>query len=139
MAGIAHLLLQLILSLSSVVLLQLLSKLEAFKMKPRLRYPSTPSLLAGIFTVGPGAGASESGPMAWVCCVAPGKLLNLCYLVTGNTVRRRLTKGKHISPTFAEMCTAALWDRDSGLLSHLSAEAGGESVCFAGCFCPFFW
>ena len=65
-AGIALLLLQLILSLSSVVLLQLLSKLEAFKMKPRLRYPDTPSLLVGIFTVGPGAGTSEGGSMAWV-------------------------------------------------------------------------
>lgn len=105
---IAHLLLQLILSLSSVALLQLLSKLEAFKMKPRLRHPNTPSLLAGIFTVGPGAGTSEGGPMAWVCCVALGKLLNLCYLVTGNTVTRRLAKGKQISPTFAEMYTTAL-------------------------------
>lgn len=107
-------------------------------MKPRLRYPNTPSLLAGVFTVGPGAGTLEGGPMAWVCCVAPGKLLNLCYLVTGNTVTR-LTKPKQTSPAFAEMCTTVLWDRDSGLLSHLSSEAGGVNVCLAGYFCPFCW
>ena len=136
---ISHPLLQLILSLSSVALLQLLGKLEASKMKPRLRSPNTPSLLAGIFTVGPGAGTSEAGPMAWVCCVALGKLLNLRYLVTGNTVTRRLTKPKQTSPTFAEMFTIVLWDRDSGLLSHLSCEAGGVNLCFAGHFHPFCW
>lgn len=138
LAVISHPLLQLNLSLSSVVLLQLLSKLEASKMKPRLRYPNTPSLLAGVFTVGPGAGTLEGGPMAWVCCVAPGKLLNLCYLVTGNTVTR-LTKPKQTSPAFAEMCTTVLWDRDSGLLSHLSSEAGRVNVCLAAYFCPFCW
>ena len=108
-------------------------------MKPRLRYPNTLSLLAGVFTVGPGADTLEGGPMAWVCCVAPGKLLNLCYLVTGNTVTRRLAKPKQISPTFAEMCTTVLWDRDSGLLSHLSSEAGRVNVCLAAYFCPFCW